>query len=132
MPSIMINDIKGISPLTGSVKGIKMHKEKVNHPEHYNPGVYEVINIIEYYNLGFHLGNVLKYILRADKKHDTPKEDIEKAIWYLQRYRDSVLIGKNNEEAKEGSSATDDGVSNIGSAYVASGSEYHSSLGDRI
>ena len=60
--------------------------EKVDHPEHYSPGVYEVINIIEHYNLGFHLGNVLKYILRADKKHDTPKEDIEKAIWYLNRY----------------------------------------------
>lgn len=64
--------------------------EKVDHPEHYNPGVYEVINIIEHYNLGFHLGNVLKYILRADKKHDTPKEDIEKAIWYLNRYLEKL------------------------------------------
>lgn len=106
-------------------------REKVNHPEHYNPGVYEVINIIEHYDLGFHLGNVLKYILRADKKHDTPKEDIEKAIWYLERYLNSVLE-KQNEEAKESGSAADDGVSNIGSAYVSSGSEYFSSLGDRI
>ena len=64
--------------------------EKVDHPEHYNSGVYEVINIIEHYDLGFHLGNVLKYILRADKKHDTPKEDIEKAIWYLNRYLETL------------------------------------------
>ena len=65
-------------------------KETVNHPEHYNPGVYEVINIIEHYKLGFHLGNSVKYILRAGKKHSDVKEDIEKAIWYLQRYKDSL------------------------------------------
>lgn len=64
--------------------------ETVNHPEHYNPGVYEVINIIEHYKLGFHLGNSVKYILRAGKKHDNVKEDIEKAIWYLQRYKDTL------------------------------------------
>ena len=65
-------------------------KETVNHPEHYNPGVYEAINVIEHYNLGFHLGNSVKYILRAGKKHKDVKEDIEKAIWYLQRYKDSL------------------------------------------
>lgn len=70
--------------------------ESVDHPEHYNPGVYEVINIIEHYNLGFHLGNVLKYILRADKKHDTPVEDIDKALWYLRRYREN-LTGNNTQ-----------------------------------
>ena len=65
-------------------------KETVNHPEHYNPGVYEAINVIEHYKLGFHLGNSVKYILRAGKKHDNVKEDIEKAIWYLQRYKDTL------------------------------------------
>ena len=65
-------------------------KESVNHPEHYNPGVYEAINVIEHYKLGFHLGNSVKYILRAGKKHKDVKEDIEKAIWYLQRYKDTL------------------------------------------
>lgn len=65
-------------------------KEAVNHPQHYNPGVYEAINVIEHYNLGFHLGNSVKYILRAGKKHDNVKEDIEKAIWYLQRYKEKL------------------------------------------
>lgn len=65
-------------------------KESVNHPDHYSPGVYEAINVIEHYNLGFHLGNSVKYILRAGKKHDNVKEDIEKAIWYLERYKEKL------------------------------------------
>ena len=44
--------------------------EAVNHPKHYggedNP--LEVIKIINHYNLNFELANVLKYVLRADKK----------------------------------------------------------------
>lgn len=60
-------------------------KEAVNHPDHYLPGTYETINIIEAYNLGFHRGNALKYILRAGRKTLGKKEDLQKAIWYLQR-----------------------------------------------
>lgn len=59
--------------------------EKVNHPEHYQSKNYETIDIIEDYKLGFHLGNVIKYILRADKKGNEI-EDLEKAKWYLDRY----------------------------------------------
>ncbi len=59
---------------------------KVNHPEHYggedNP--YEAIKIIEHYNLGFHLGNLLKYVLRAGKKENR-LEDLKKGKWYLDR-----------------------------------------------
>jgi hypothetical protein len=64
----------------------KTTPDPVNHPSHYggenNP--YEAIKIIEAHNLGFHLGNAVKYILRAGKKGDA-SEDIKKAIWYLQR-----------------------------------------------
>ena len=46
-------------------------KEVVNHPPHYggqdNP--YEAIKVIEAWEVGFHLGNVLKYISRAGKKY---------------------------------------------------------------
>ena len=42
----------------------------VDHPPHYggqsNP--YEAIKIIEAHGLGFHLGNAIKYILRAGRK----------------------------------------------------------------
>ena len=63
-------------------------KEKVDHPDHYggdnNP--YEAIKIIEALGLDFHLGNVVKYISRAGKKHETVLEDMKKAKWYLDRW----------------------------------------------
>lgn len=57
-------------------------KELVNHPEHYQGKSFEVIDIINDYSLNFELGNSIKYILRADKKGNK-KQDLEKAIWYL-------------------------------------------------
>jgi len=57
----------------------------VNHPPHYNTGKIEVIDAVEDWKLGFHCGNAVKYIARADHK-DNKIEDIRKAIWYLQRY----------------------------------------------
>jgi len=59
-------------------------REMVNHPDHYQGNKMEVIDIIEDYELGFHLGNAIKYILRADKKGNT-KQDLQKALWYIQR-----------------------------------------------
>ncbi len=60
------------------------NKEMVNHPAHYQGTKTEVIDIIEDYNLGFSLGNAIKYILRADKKGNK-KQDLEKALWYINR-----------------------------------------------
>jgi len=58
----------------------------VDHPSHYNSGKIEVIDYIEDQNLGFCLGNAIKYISRAGKKHkDKEVEDLEKAIWYINR-----------------------------------------------
>jgi len=62
-----------------------MAKEAVNHPAHYNVGKIEVIDAIEDWQLGFHLGNAVKYIARAQHK-ENEEEDIKKAIWYLNRY----------------------------------------------
>lgn len=59
----------------------------VEHPIHYNTGKIEVIDFIEDQQLGFHLGNAVKYICRAGRKDPVKKkEDIEKSIWYLERY----------------------------------------------
>jgi hypothetical protein len=59
---------------------------QVSHPAHYNKGKFEVIEVIEDQGLGFHLGNVFKYIARAGKKDpDRTIEDLEKAAWYLNR-----------------------------------------------
>lgn len=59
-------------------------KEMVNHPSHYQGKRFEVIDIIEDYDLGFNLGNAIKYILRAGHK-DGYEQDLKKAIWYLER-----------------------------------------------
>ena len=56
----------------------------VDHPQHYQGHNFEVIDIIDDYNLGFNLGNAIKYILRAGKKDDYC-QDLNKAIWYLNR-----------------------------------------------
>lgn len=64
-------------------------KELVNHPSHYQSAKFEVINIIEEFNLNFNLGNVIKYILRAGKKENF-KQDLEKARWYLSREIDKL------------------------------------------
>ena len=64
---------------------------QVDHPSHYKQGEYEAIDVIEDWKLGFHLGNALKYICRAGKKDpEKLKEDIEKAIWYLNRFKDTL------------------------------------------
>ena len=62
----------------------KTYMSKVNHPNHYNIGKIEVLDVIEEWNLGFHEGNVLKYLLRAPYKGNEI-EDLEKALWYLDR-----------------------------------------------
>jgi len=59
-------------------------QEKVDHPIHYNKGKIEAIDVIEDWQLGFHLGNVIKYICRAPTKKNR-LEDLKKAKWYLDR-----------------------------------------------
>lgn len=63
----------------------------VNHPEHYNKsdsGV-ETIKIARY--LDFDCGNALKYLMRFRYKQK-PREDLEKAIWYLKdKYYNTAL-----------------------------------------
>lgn len=58
--------------------------EKVNHPQHYQSDKIEVIDIIEAFDLNFHLGNVVKYVLRSNSKGNYI-EDLQKAKWYLER-----------------------------------------------
>jgi transcriptional regulator with XRE-family HTH domain len=67
----------------------KDKKEMVNHPSHYNMGKYEAIDVIEDWELGFNLGNTIKYISRAGHK-DSIVQDLKKAMWYLQREIDRI------------------------------------------
>ena len=57
----------------------------VNHPPHYKSEAgLESIDVIEAFELGFNLGNAVKYILRCNKKGNKI-QDLDKAIWYLKR-----------------------------------------------
>ena len=69
-------------------------QETVNHPAHYNSGRIETIDFIEDQQLGFNLGNVIKYISRAGHKGKR-RQDLEKAAFYLAR--ELQLIGKEEE-----------------------------------
>jgi hypothetical protein len=57
-------------------------KDMVNHPSHYKVGGIETIDFIEAKSLGYNLGNVVKYITRADHKGNK-LEDLEKAKRYF-------------------------------------------------
>ena len=61
--------------------------DAVNHPSHYTDGGIETIDFIEAKKLPYHLGNAVKYISRAGKKDENKTaEDLQKAIWYINRY----------------------------------------------
>jgi hypothetical protein len=59
-------------------------KDNVNHPSHYKTGGIETIDFIEAKSLNYNLGNVVKYLTRADHKGNK-LEDLRKAQWYLNR-----------------------------------------------
>jgi hypothetical protein len=52
--------------------------------DYYDVGGIETIDFIEAKRLSFRLGNVVKYVARADYKGDA-RGDLRKALWYLQR-----------------------------------------------
>ena len=76
-----------INSLADRLAGLTV--EAVDHPEHYNRGAFEAIDVIEDWGLNFNVGNALKYISRYEHKNN-PKEDLRKAIWYLEREIDSL------------------------------------------
>jgi hypothetical protein len=67
-----------------AVMSMSLHADMVNHPPHYKAGGIETIDFIEAKNLGYNLGNVVKYVSRADLKGNKV-EDLQKARWYLDR-----------------------------------------------
>jgi len=59
-------------------------QDPINHPAHYNQGKIEVIDAIEDWKLGFHEGNVVKYIARSASAENM-LQDLKKARWYIDR-----------------------------------------------
>ena len=58
--------------------------DPVNQPAHYTAGGIETIDFIDAKKLNYNLGNVVKYITRAEHKGNK-LEDLRKAQWYLTR-----------------------------------------------
>jgi len=75
--------LDSIAPSRGTLNN-EVFTDTVNHPPHYKTGGIEVIDFIEAKSLSYHLGNVIKYISRADHKGDK-LENLQKAQWYLNR-----------------------------------------------
>lgn len=69
--------------------------DPINHPTHYTYGSIEAIDVIEDWGLGYHLGQVIKYICRHQHK-GKPNEDLKKALWYLDR----EINRRNKDERK--------------------------------
>lgn len=65
----------------------------VHSPAHYTRGGIETIDFIEAKGLNFHLGNSVKYIARAGYKEDAKIQDLEKAMWYLNREIERIKKG---------------------------------------
>lgn len=78
-------------------------RSQIEHPAHYNRGKIEVIDFIEDQQLGFVLGNAVKYICRAGFKGDKV-QDLEKACFYLQ-WEISRLVSESTKEQEEAVSA---------------------------
>lgn len=67
------------------MKALK-ESDPINHPAHYTQSGIESIAVIEAWQLGFCLGNVVKYICRAGRKPGADLlGDLKKARWYLDR-----------------------------------------------
>jgi hypothetical protein len=93
-PSYSVKDLK-YNTLSEEVHDFRKNIPPFNsRPEYYGgkDTTYEVFNVLEAWKLDkdFYLGNVLKYLARAGKKSFNKKEDLEKALVYLQRRIDTL------------------------------------------
>jgi hypothetical protein len=93
-PSYSVKDLK-YNTLSEEVHDFRKDIPPFNsRPEYYGgkDSTYEVFTVLEAWKLDkdFYLGNVLKYLARAGKKSFNKKEDLEKALVYLQRRIDTL------------------------------------------
>jgi hypothetical protein len=68
----------------------KDDNDTIKWPKHYNTGKIQPIDAIEDWKLDFRLANAVKYIARHEHKGQS-KRDLEKAIWYIQRFIEKEL-----------------------------------------
>lgn len=75
-----------------------MTDDPVNHPSHYtsHPSGIECITITEHFN--FNIGNAIKYIWRAGLKSSSNIQDLQKAVWYLNREIERLSKKEDKDE----------------------------------
>lgn len=83
---------KNLKPIVGP--------DMVNAPPHYMQGGIETIDVIEAWDLDFHLGNALKYIARSKFK-GRYVEDLKKASWYIERALYKSQFGSDAAKGKK-------------------------------
>ena len=88
----------------------------VDAPAHYTRGGVQVIDIIETLGIGFHTGNILKYVLRSKFKGAESK-DLQKANWYLRRIIEKLRSG----DIERSHRLTHNETENLLTAYALSG-----------
>jgi|TARA_R110002124_G_scaffold203195_4_gene369751 hypothetical protein len=76
--------------------------DNVNSPPHYNQSNIECIDVIRESlgSAGFQAychGNAQKYLWRHSYKGN-PVEDLDKAIWYMTRLRNEILVEHGKDE----------------------------------
>ena len=89
-----IIDLKGHPDILSKIVDLS---QIIDSPVHYggkdNP--YEAIKVIEAWDLGFNLGNVVKYVARAGKKEGNDiADELKKAKWYLEREINKLKHGE--------------------------------------
>lgn len=96
------NSNNNMGSVCGDMSNIQLcmpRKEQVNHPNHYNQGQYEYIAVMESIygieaTMNFCLLCAFKYTWRTNDKDGI--QDIDKAIWYLQKYKE--LQGRSQKQ----------------------------------
>lgn len=91
-------NLAGLCLNMSDIQSRMSQKEQVNHPNHYNQGEFECIAVMESIygikaTMNFCLLCAFKYVWRTNDKDGM--QDIDKAIWYLQKYK--VLQERNHE-----------------------------------
>jgi hypothetical protein len=95
-----------------------MEYDPVKAPSHYHGSGMQAKDVISAYYLGYHLGCVMKYILRHQNKQD-PKQDILKAVEYLEMFIERHLkIQARNLWAVEAQLAAWEAASRHGYTYA--------------